>query len=114
MLIMISNGVLGETFARKDKRSGLAPPSGNASYTHSIPRMRYRSLEEQKSISVIGFNLGVLRGGADTIINMACLRVGKAPKKEQNGSDNAATSKSVSWTVALGFVASFWAFIISF
>lgn len=109
---MISNGVLGETFARKDKRSGLAPPSGNASYTHSIPRMRYRSLEEQKSISVIGFNLGVLRGGADTIINMACLRVGKASKKEQSGSDNAATGKSVSWTVAFGFVASFWACII--
>jgi hypothetical protein len=86
-------------------------PSGNSSSTHGVRQLRYRSFEEQKSIAIVAFNMGesLIGGGRDnTTINMACLRVGEAPKPSGNG---AGTKMAAAPTVVLGIVAAVWAFV---
>lgn len=116
--MMMANIVLGQWFARMSDSylwTSEPPPSGNASYTHGVPQMRYRSFNEQKSISIIAFTLGssLSGGGRDNVtINMACLRVGEAPKEEESDSDNTAAGKFIFSTVAVGFIAALSVFVI--
>ncbi len=114
---------LGQWFARLSNYYEWrteAPPSGNASSTHGVRQMRYRSFEEQKATAVIALNMGLslVGGGRDNAtINMACLRVGEAPKPGTGASpsdtkNNAAGAKTATASaVVLGVMAAVWAFV---
>lgn len=92
-------------------------PSGNSSSTHGVRQMRYRSFEEQKGIAVVAFSMGqsLVGGGRDnTTINVACLRVGEAPKQGTGASpsgNGAGTKTAAASTVVLGILAAVWAFV---
>ena len=129
--------MLGQWFARLSDNllwTSDPPPSGNASAPHSVPRMRYRSLGEQRSISIIAFafSWSLIGGGRDnTTISMACLRAGDAPEggsdggddeeeqsgegesgDDEDGDEDAAPGMAIGSPVAFGFIAALWALML--
>lgn len=96
---------------------GPSYPSGNASFTHGIAQMRFRSFEEQKSLAVIAFALSwpvqrefsaefgeppEIKWSRDNLtLDMACLRADK-PWEDP---DSAAPGKALKTsTVVLGVI----------
>ncbi|CEJ87938.1 hypothetical protein VHEMI04559 [[Torrubiella] hemipterigena] len=71
---------------------GAKPVPGNASYTHGMTAMRFRSFEKQKELAIVAFSLGYPAGGpgdrANNTLSMACLRAGAAAKDSTGGSES--------------------------
>lgn len=71
---------------------GAKPVPGNASYTHGMTAMRFRSFEKQKELAIVAFSLAYPAGGpgdrANNTLSMACLRAGAAAKDSTGGSES--------------------------